>query len=64
MQSDQSTFLSRARGTLPDRYWYQFEGMSVQEKLMEQRAKIYENLTASADEDSEEIRITSEVKVK
>ena len=64
MQPDQTTFLSRARGTLPDRYWYQFEGMPVEQKLMEQRAKIYENLTTQADEGGGELHITSEVKVK
>ena len=31
MQPDQNTLLSRERGTLPDKFWYQLNGKSAQE---------------------------------
>ena len=61
MQPDKSTLLSRAQGTLPDKFWYQLNSKSAQENFMEQRAKLYEEL---ADEDDDEIKVTSEVKIK
>ena len=63
MQPDQSTLLSRQRGTLPDKFWYQLNGKSVEENYMEQKAKMYERL-AEQDDSDEEIFITSEVKIK
>ena len=61
MLPDKSTLLSRERGTLPDKFWFQMNGQSAQENYMEQKAQIYENLTET---DDEEIFITSEVKIK
>ena len=63
MQPDKSTLLSRAQGTLPDKFWYQLNGKSAQENYMEQKAKMYERL-AEQDDGGEEIFITSEVKIK
>ena len=63
MQPDQNTLLSRQRGTLPDKFWYQLNGKSAQENYMEQKAKMYERL-AEQDDGDEEIFITSEVKIK
>ena len=42
MQPDQSTLLSRQRGTLPDRYWYQLNGKSAQENYNAQHKKMME----------------------
>lgn len=61
MQFDKTTLLSRERGTLPDKFWYQLNGKSAQENYQEQREKIYTDLT---EDDSDELHITSEVKVK
>ena len=63
MQPDQSTLLSRQRGTLPDKFWYQLNGKSAEENYMEQKAKMYESF-AEQDDGDEEIFITSEVKIK
>ena len=60
MQPDQSTLLSRQRGTLPDRYWYQLNGKSAQENSQKQKEKMYAELT----EEDEELYIVSEVKLK
>ena len=54
MQPDQNTLLSRQRGTLPDKFWYQLNGKSAQENYMEQ----------NDDDGDDEIFITSEVKIK
>lgn len=64
MQPDKSTLLSRARGTLPDKFWYQLNGKSAQENFMEQRAKLYEELSDEEDDSEDEIKVTSEVKIK
>lgn len=65
MQPDQNTLLSRQRGTLPDKFWYQLNGKSAQENYMEQKAKMYERLAEENDDDGDdEIFITSEVKIK
>ena len=66
MQPDQNTLLSRQRGTLPDKFWYQLNGKSAQENYIEQRAKMYERLAEENDDDDgdDEIFITSEVKIK
>lgn len=61
MKPDKTTLLSRERGTLPDKFWYQLNGKSAQENYQEQREKIYTDLT---EDDSDELHITSEVKVK
>ena len=58
MQPDQSTLLSRQRGTLPDKFWYQLNGKSAQENLEEQRERSYSDLK---EEESDELQITSEV---
>ena len=63
MQPDRSTLLSRHRGTLPDKFWYQLNGKSAEENYMEQKVKMYERL-AEQDDGDEEIFITSEVKIK
>ena len=60
MQPDQSTLISRQRGTLPDKYWYQLNGKSVQENFQEQRENMYADLT----EEDDELHIVSEVKLK
>ena len=60
MQPDQSTLLSRQRGALPDRYWYQLNGKSPQENYQEQKEKMYAELT----EEDDELYIVSEVKLK
>ena len=61
MKLDKSTLMSREQGKLPDRYWYQFDGKSAQEKYTEQRQRILAELT---EEDEESVSITSEVTVK
>ena len=60
MQPDQSTLLSRQRGTLPDKYWYQLNGRSAQENYIDQKEKMYADLIEEADE----LHIISEVKLK
>lgn len=60
MKPDQSTLISRQRGTLPDRYWNQLNGKSAQENYQEQRENIYARLT----EDDDTFCIISEVKIK
>ena len=40
MKHDQTTLLSRERGTLPDRYWNQLNGKSAMENWKEQREQI------------------------
>ena len=62
MQPDQSTLLSRQRGTLPDKFWYQLNGKSVEEYYMVLKAIMYDRL-AEQDDGDEEIFITSEVKI-
>ena len=65
MQPDQSTLLSRQRGTLPDKFWHQLNGKSAQENYMEQKANMYERFAEVYDDDGDdEIFITSEVKIK
>ena len=61
MKPDKTTLLSRECGTLPDKFWYQLNGKSAQENYQEQREKIYAVLT---EDDSDELHITGEVKVK
>ena len=61
MQPDQTTFLSRERGTLPDHFWYQINGKSAMENWKEQHERIYADLE---EEDSDSFHITSEVKIK
>ena len=61
MQQDQTTLLSRERGTLPDRYWNQMNGKSAMENWKEQREQILSELE---EEDSDSFRIVSEVKIK
>lgn len=56
MNTNFTTSLSRQRGTLPDRYWYQLNGKSAAENYADQKQ--------SVEEDSEELIITSEVKMK
>ena len=60
MQSDKTALLSRQRGSLPDRYWYQMNGKSAQENYQEQKEKMYSDLT----EKDDELHIVSEVKLK
>lgn len=60
MQPDQSTLLSRQRGTLPDKFWYQLNGKSVQENYIDQKEKMYADLA----EEPDELHIISEVKLK
>lgn len=60
MQPDQNTLLSRQRGTLPDRFWYQLNGGSAQENYQEQKEKMCADLT----ENDDEFYIVSEVKLK
>ena len=61
MKYDQTTLLSRERGTLPDRYWNQLNGKSAMENWKEQREQILSELE---EEDSDSFRIVSEVKIK
>ena len=61
MQQDQTTLLSRERGTLPDRYWNQLNGKSAMENWKEQREQILSELE---EEDSDSFRIVSEVKIE
>ena len=61
MQQDQTTLLSRERGTLPDRYWNQLNGKSAIENWKEQREQILSKLE---EDDSDSFRIVSEVKIK
>ena len=61
MQQDQTTLLSRERGTLPDRYWNQLNGKSAMENWKEQREQILSELE---EDDSDSFRIVSEVKIK
>ena len=61
MKQDQTTLLSRERGTLPDRYWNQLNGKSAIENWKEQREQILSELE---EEDSDSFRIVSEVKIK
>lgn len=56
MNTNFMTILSRQRGTLPDRYWYQLNGRSVAENYADQKQL--------AAEDDEELIITSEVRMK
>ena len=55
MNANYITLLSRQRGMLPDRYWYQLNGKFAAENYVDQK---------QAAEDSEELIITSEVKIK
>ena len=64
MQPDQSTLLSRQRGTLPDKFWYQLNGKSAMENYIDQKARIYEKLTEPDGDGDDELYITSEVKIK
>ena len=61
MKPDRSTLLSRERGTLPDRYWYQINGKSAQENYAEQKQRFLAELT---EEEEDSVHITSEVEVK
>ena len=61
MKQDQTTLLSRERGTLPDRYWNQLNGKSATENWKEQREQILSELE---EDDSDSFRIVSEVKTK
>lgn len=61
MKQDQTTLLSRERGTLPDRYWNQLNGKSAMENWKEQREQILSELE---EDDSDSFRIVSEVKIK
>ena len=61
MKLDQTTLLSRERGTLPDRYWNQLNGKSAMENWKEQREQILSELE---EDDSDSFRIVSEVKIK
>ena len=60
MQPDQGSLLSRQRGTLPDKYWYQLNGRSAQENYIEQKENMYADLT----EEPDEFQIISDVKLK
>lgn len=61
MKQDQTTLLSRERGTLPDRYWNQLNGKSAMENWKEQREQILSELE---EDDSDSFRIVSQVKIK
>lgn len=56
MNTNFMTSLSRQRGTLPDRYWYQLNGKTATENYADQKQP--------TEEDEEELIITSEVKIK
>lgn len=60
------TNYSRQRGKLPDWAWYQLNGKSAEENLIEQRKKIYERFAdqEDGDEDAPQVSFASEVKVK
>jgi hypothetical protein len=60
MQPDKSTLLSRDRGSLPDKFWYQLNRKSAQENYQEQKEKMYSDLR----EEDDELQIVSEVKLK
>ena len=56
MTPDNTTLLSRQRGMLPDRYWYQLNGKTAAENYADQKQAIKD--------EEEKLVITSEVKVK
>ena len=60
------TNYSKQRGKLPDWAWYQLNGKSAEENLIEQRKKIYERFADQEDgeEDAPQVSFASEVKVK
>lgn len=60
------TNYSRQRGMLPDWAWYQLNGKSAEENLMEQRKIIYEGLAEQegSEEAFSQVSFISEVKVK
>jgi len=49
MNPDKSTLFSRERGTLPDKYWYQFNTESAQANYQEQRERLLDALTEDDD---------------
>lgn len=51
-----TTVLSRQRGMLPDRYWYQSNGKTATEN--------YANQKQCVEEDSDELILTSEIRIK
>ena len=55
MNTNFMTTLSRQRGMLPDRYWYQLNGKTATENYSNQKQPA---------EDDEELIIASEVKIK
>ena len=54
--------IARERGLMPDWAWYQLNGKSAQENWREQRVDILDALTA--EDDTPQIAVASEVKVK
>ena len=58
---DKTTLLSRERSTLPNRYWNQLNGKSIMENWTAERERI---LSEFVEDESEPIRIVSEMKVK
>ena len=61
MKPDQTALVSRERGTMPDRYWYQFNGKTATENWKEQHERIYSDLM---EDDSDSFHVISEVKIK
>lgn len=61
---DFMTQYARDCGKLPDRYWYQLNGQTVQQNFAEQRQKIYESLAEPEDSEETMILFQSEVNVK
>lgn len=61
---DLMTQYARDCGKLPNRYWYQLNGQTVQQNFMEQRQRIYERLTEAESSNEMMFLFRSEVKVK
>ena len=61
MKPDKTTLLSRQKGSLPDKFWYQLNGESAQVNYQEQKENMLADLT---EEENDSLHITSEVTVK
>ena len=55
---------ARKNGWVPDWAWYQMNGKSAMENYIEQKEKMIENITETADQTAPPFIFTSEVKIK
>ena len=58
------TNLYRSRRMIPNRYWYQLNGQSVQANWLDQREAIYSSIQEQEEEVVPQIIFISEVKIK